>query len=55
MIRRHLENVLNDITHRITNAVTEGQNARIQWIKYSSRVSAIVSDLSLRSTSPAAD
>jgi transposase len=37
VIRRHLENVLNYITHRITNAVTEGLNAKIQWIKYSSR------------------
>jgi transposase len=37
IIRRHLENVLNYITHRITNAVTEGLNAKIQWIKYSSR------------------
>jgi len=37
IIRRHLENILNYITHRITNAVTEGLNAKIQWIKYSSR------------------
>jgi transposase len=37
VIRRHLENVLTYITHRITNAVTEGLNAKIQWIKYSSR------------------
>ena len=37
IIRRHLENVLNYINHRITNAVTEGLNAKIQWIKYSSR------------------
>jgi transposase len=37
IIRRHLENILTYITHRITNAVTEGLNAKIQWIKYSSR------------------
>jgi transposase len=37
IIRRHLENILNYITHRITNAVTEGLSAKIQWIKYSSR------------------
>jgi transposase len=37
VIRRHLENVLNYISHRITNGVTEGLNAKIQWIKFSSR------------------
>jgi transposase len=37
IIRRHIENILNYLTHRITNAVTEGLNAKIQWIKYSSR------------------
>ena len=37
LIRRHLENILNYLNHRITNAVTEGLNAKIQWIKYSSR------------------
>jgi transposase len=37
LIRRHLENILNYLVHRITNAVTEGLNAKIQWIKYSSR------------------
>lgn len=36
-LRRHLENILTYITHRITNAVTEGLNAKIQWVKYSSR------------------
>jgi transposase len=34
---RHLENILSYLTHRITNAATEGLNARTQWIKYSSR------------------
>lgn len=37
IIERHLENILTYLTHRITNAVTEGLNAKIQWIKYSSR------------------
>jgi transposase len=36
-LRGHLENILTYLTHRITNAVTEGLNAKIQWIKYSSR------------------
>jgi len=29
IIRRHLENVLTYLTHRISNAVTEGLNAKI--------------------------
>jgi transposase len=37
IVRRQLENILTYLTHRITNAVTEGLNAKIQWIKYSSR------------------
>lgn len=37
MIRSHLENILTYITHRVTNAVTEGLNAKIQWVKYSAR------------------
>jgi len=37
IIRRHLENVLTYLTHRIINAVTECLNAKIQWIKYSFR------------------
>jgi len=37
IIRRHLENVLTYVKYHITNAVTEGLNAKIQWIKYSSR------------------
>jgi len=36
-IKAHLENILTYLTHRITNAVTEGLNAKIQWIKYSAR------------------
>ena len=37
IIRRHLDNVLNYIHYPLTNAATEGLNAKIQWIKYSSR------------------
>jgi transposase len=37
IIARRLENILTYLTHHITNAVTEGLNAKIQWIKYSSR------------------
>jgi len=29
-LKRHLENILTYLTHRITNAVTEGLNAKIQ-------------------------
>jgi len=37
MIRSHLEYILTYLTHRVTNAVTEGLNAKIQWVKYSAR------------------
>lgn len=37
IIERRLENILTYLTHRITNAVSEGLNAKIQWIKYASR------------------
>lgn len=37
IMRRHLEDVLNYVDYPLTNAVTEGLNAKIQWIKYSSR------------------
>lgn len=37
MLKSHLENILTYLTHRVTNAVTEGLNSKIQWIKYSSR------------------
>ena len=33
MLKRHLPNVLSYFTHRITNAVSEGLNSRIQTIK----------------------
>lgn len=35
MLHAHLD--MTYLTHRITNAVTEGLNAKIQWIKYSAR------------------
>lgn len=37
MLKRHLEHILTYLTHRITNAVTEGLNAKIQWVKFSAR------------------
>lgn len=37
MIKSHLENILTYLEHRVTNAVTEGLNAKIQWLKYSAR------------------
>ncbi|MHB1073743.1 MAG: ISL3 family transposase, partial [Gemmatimonadaceae bacterium] len=37
MIQSHLEHILTYLTHRVTNAVTEGLNATIQWVKYSAR------------------
>lgn len=37
MLKRHLPNVLTYLTHRITNAVAEGLNSKIQWIKYTAR------------------
>ena len=37
MLKAHLDNILTDLTHRITNAVTEGLNAKIQWITFAAR------------------
>ena len=37
MLRDHLTNILTYLKHRVTNAVTEGLNAKIQWIRYCSR------------------
>ena len=37
MLKAHLDNILTYLTHRITNAVTEGLNAKIQWIKFGAR------------------
>jgi len=32
MLKTRLDNILTYLTHRITNAVAEGLNARIQWV-----------------------
>ena len=37
MLQRHLENILNYFRHRITNAMSEGFNSRIQSIKTQAR------------------
>ena len=37
MLKAHLENILTYLKHRITNAVTEGINSKIQWIKQTAR------------------
>jgi transposase len=37
MLQAHLDNILTYLTQRITNAVTEGLNAKIQWLEYSAR------------------
>ncbi len=34
LMKAYLDNILTYLRHRITNAVTEGINAKIQWIKY---------------------
>ena len=50
LIERHLENVLTYFDHRITNAVSEGLNSKIQTIKKTPVVSATKSTSRLRST-----
>jgi transposase len=37
MLKRHLNGLMNYIEHRITNAVSEGFNSRIQSIKSAAR------------------
>jgi transposase len=37
MLKTHLPNLLTYLKHRITNATSEGLNAKIQWIKYTAR------------------
>ena len=37
MLKRHLENLLTYLRHRITNAVTEGLNSKIQSLKSAAR------------------
>lgn len=37
MLKRHLDNLLTYLEHRITNAVTEGLNSKIQGLKAAAR------------------
>jgi transposase len=37
MLKTHLPNVLTYLTHRITNATSEGLNSKIQWVRYTAR------------------
>jgi len=37
MVKRHLDGILNAIVLGVTNARSEGINAKIQWIKYTAR------------------
>ena len=37
MLTARLENMLTYLKHRITNAVSEGLNSRIQWLKVTAR------------------
>jgi len=37
LIKKRLDNILTYLTHRITNAIAEGLNAKIQWIKRTAR------------------
>jgi len=37
MVKRHLEGILTAIVRGVTNARSEGINAKIQWVKYTAR------------------
>lgn len=37
MLKNHLKNILNYLTHPITNALSESINSKIQWVKYTAR------------------
>jgi len=37
MLKRHLEGLLNFVRHKVTNAMTEGFNSKIQHLKHSAR------------------
>ncbi len=37
MLKKRLANVLTYLKHGITNAVSEGLNSKIQWVKYTAR------------------
>jgi transposase len=36
-LKRHLEGLLNYVRHKVTNAMTEGFNSKVQHLKYSAR------------------
>ena len=37
MLKAHLKNILTYLKHPITNALSEGLNSKIQWVKYTAR------------------
>ena len=37
MLTARLDNILTYLKHRVTNAVSEGLNSRIQWVKTTAR------------------
>ena len=37
MMNKRFENILTYWKHRITNAVSEALNSKIQWVKYTAR------------------
>ena len=37
MLKSRLENILTYLKHRITNALSESSNSKIQWVKYTAR------------------
>ena len=37
MLKRRFENIITYLRHRVTNAVSESLNSRIQWVKYTAR------------------
>lgn len=37
MLKRRFENIVTYLRHRVTNAASESLNAKIQWVKYTSR------------------
>jgi len=37
MLKRHLPNILTYVKRQVTNAVAEGLNSKIQWIRYTAR------------------
>ncbi len=37
MVKKHLEGIVNAVVLGVTNARSEGMNAKIQWIKYTAR------------------